>query len=204
MAKIVKQGRVTCWVDPDGVPVPEKYIDARTKERDKIVEQALKDIKALRAEMERVKTKVEKLILDYLEETAEEYGENWKGNAQLLNFGSDQMVLVKINKIFSFDERLQIAKSKIDKCINKWSDGASAKLIAVVNHAFNVDEKGRVDKRRILGLQKLEINDPDWKEAMDIINKSMVTEGTRRYIGYLERDPDTEEMQPILLNYSAI
>jgi len=204
MATIVKQGRVTCWVDPDGVAVPEKYINEGVKKRDKMVESALKEIKLLRKEMARVKAKVEAEVLEYLDEIAESYGEDWKGNAQLSSFDGKKVVMVKVNKIFCFDERLQVAKTKIDKCISKWSAGASAKLIAVVNHAFAVDEKGKVDRRRILSLQKLKIDDPDWKEAMDIINSSITTEGTRRYIGYLERDEETDELQQILLNYSAI
>ena len=66
-----------------------------------------------------------------------------------------------------------------------------------------MDSKGKLDKRRILGLQKLKIEDPEWEEAMQIINDSIQIERTKRYVAFFERDEDGE-YKPIVLNFSSL
>jgi len=203
MAKKIKKGKIVCWVDPDGIATPEKYIQANVKRRDELVTKVMDKVKSLHKTMIKEKEVIEGEIDKYLSELAGEYGEDWKGNAQLVDFAGENMVVVKINKIVSFDEKLQIAKQKIDKLIGTWSKGASSKIVALVNQAFQVDSKGKLDKRRILGLQKLKIEDPEWEEAMQIINDSIQIERTKRYVAFFERDEDGE-YKPIVLNFSSL
>ena len=203
MAKKVKKGKITCWIDPDGIATPEKYIQANVKRRDELVTKVMDKVKSLHKTMIKEKEAIEGEIDKYLNELAAEYGEDWKGNAQLVDFAGENMVVVKINKIVSFDEKLQIAKQKIDKLIGTWSKGASSKIVALVNQAFQVDSKGKLDKRRILGLQKLKIEDSEWEEAMQIISDSIQIERTKRYVAFFERDEDGE-YKPIVLNFSSI
>ncbi len=204
MAKVTKQGnKVTCWVDPDGVAVPVKYIDPVVQNRDKVVSNAVAKAKKLQAEIKKVKQELSDEIERYLNETAGEYGENWQGNAQLFDFGADNQVTVKVSKIIGFDERLQVAKTKVDECIKSWSKGASDKIIALVNNAFNVDEKGKLDVKKILGLRQLKIDDPQWQEAMDIISDSVKTVRTKTYLSFSERN-EAGEYKQIVLNFSSL
>jgi len=204
MAKVTKQGnKVTCWVDQDGVAVPVKYIDPVVQKRDKVVSNAVFKAKKLQAEIKKVKQELSEEIEKYLNETAAEYGENWQGNAQLYDFAADNQVTVKVSKIIGFDERLQVAKTKIDECIKSWSRGASDKIIALVNNAFNVDEKGKLDVKKILGLRQLKIDDPQWSEAMDIISDSVKTVRTKTYLSFAERDK-AGEFEQVVLNFSSL
>ena len=83
----------------------------------------------------------------------------------------------------------------------EWCDGANAKLAVIVKDAFKVDRKGRLDKNRILGLRKYEIEDEKWKRAMEAIGNSVSVTGRRRYIRFFRIDDSGREYQ-IQLNWT--
>jgi hypothetical protein len=103
----------------------------------------------------------------------------------------------------TFDERLQVAKALIDKCIKKWSDGADANLLALVNDAFQVDKTGNVSIRRVLGLRSLDIDDRDWKKAMDAISESVQVVGSKSYLRVYERN-EAGDYLPISLDVAGV
>lgn len=126
-----------------------------------------------------------------------------KGNLSLLSFDGRFKVLVAQQDYLTFDERLQVAKGLIDKCIKKWSDGADANLLALVNDAFQVDKAGNVSIRRVLSLRSLDIDDKDWKRAMDAISESVQITGSKSYIRVYERD-GKGEYKPISLDMAGV
>lgn len=125
-----------------------------------------------------------------------------KGNLTLFSFDGRFKVQVANQDNISFDERLQVAKTLIDKCIKKWSDGADANLLALVNDAFQVDKAGNVSIRRVLGLRQLDIEDRDWKKAMDAISESIQVVGSKRYVRVYERD-GAGDYKPISLDVAS-
>lgn len=126
-----------------------------------------------------------------------------KGNLSLLSFDGRYKVVVAQQDTITFDERLQVAKGLIDKCILKWSDGASAEILALVKDAFQVDKSGNVSLRRILGLRQLDINDPTWKRAMDAVSESMQVSGSKAYLRFYERN-ESGEYLPISLDAASV
>jgi len=174
MADIIKKGRHTYWRDAEGMLVPEKYIPLNEKKRDQMVEIVIKKVKLLQKTIKDAKKEIAKIVREYLNQIANEYDENWQGNTKLYNFTRDKEVEVKISKKIAFDEKLQIAKQKIDKCIMKWSQASDKRIVAIVNNAFKVDKTGNVDVKMILSLRKLKINDTDWKQAMDLISDAVI------------------------------
>ncbi|WLT30760.1 DUF3164 family protein [Geothrix sp. PMB-07] len=126
-----------------------------------------------------------------------------KGNLTLLSFDGRFKVIQANQDNIAFDERLQVAKAIIDKCIKRWSDGADAKLMALVNDAFQVDKAGNVSIRRVLGLRKLEIDDKDWKRAMDAISESVQVVSSKSYLRVYERD-EAGEYKPISLDMAGV
>lgn len=204
MAKIWKDGKKRVyWLDGQGQPVPLKYVDADDKRRDELVEDVVARAKKLRLLIEREKEILAGKIADYLETIAESKGEDWQGSAILWNFSMDKSAEVKIAKRITFDERLQIAKTKIDECIKQWSGGANDKIIALVNRAFQVDGKGKVDAREILGLRQLKFDDPLWIEAMDLIADSQKVQSTKTYFYFREAGEDGA-LEPITLDFAAL
>ncbi len=126
-----------------------------------------------------------------------------KGNLSLMSFDGRFKVVVAQQDSITFDERLQVAKALIDKCIKKWSDGADANLLALVNDAFQVDKTGNVSIRRVLGLRQLDIDDRDWKKAMDAISESVQVVGSKSYLRVYERS-ETGDYLPISLDVAGV
>lgn len=111
-----------------------------------------------------------------------------KGNLSLFSFDGRYKVQIANQDYITFDERLQVAKALIDKCIKKWSEGSDPKIMALVNDAFQVDKAGNVSTRRVFGLRALDIDDRNWKQAMDAISESVQVVGSKSYLRLYERD----------------
>jgi hypothetical protein len=90
--------------------------------------------------------------------------------------------------VLYFDERLQAAKSLIDECITRWTAGSRAEILTLINDAFYVEKGGSVNAARILGLRRLQIEDPKWKQAMDAITDSIQVSGKKEYLRFYRRD----------------
>ena len=117
MAQKDNQGN---WLDSKGRPVPEEYIRPEDKRRDKLVESILKRVSKLSAKLESEKTEIVDAIEKYLKELAKDnkVREGWKGNILLYNFSQNLCIERRIDETVSFDERLQMVKTTIDKWIN--------------------------------------------------------------------------------------
>jgi hypothetical protein len=125
-----------------------------------------------------------------------------KGNVKLTSFDGRFQVCSAYQDRIVFDERLQVAKSLIDRCIRKWSDGANGNLVTLVNSAFDVDQEGNVSPAKVLGLRRHDIDDPDWRKAMDAIGQALTVVASKNYVRFYERQENGEYRQ-ISLNIAA-
>ncbi|MBL4901075.1 DUF3164 family protein [Desulfocapsa sp. AH-315-G09] len=184
------------WIDATGNPVPPKYIDPVEKKRDQMVEKQLRQAFLLQERMAKFKKAVLADIGKYLDWLAHRHGEDALspgGNYMLTGFSGNKRIQIKVNKVIEFDERLQLAKKKIDACLERWSQGANDNFKVVVFDAFKVDRKGNVDTKRILGLRKLKIKDNEWVAAMDLITEAITITGNRSYLMFqIKADKDAE------------
>jgi hypothetical protein len=157
-------------------------------------------------ELAEFKTSIMAEIQDFVATSAERFKAKLggtKGNLTLMSFdGRFKVVLAQQDNI-SFDERLQVAHSLIQKCIKKWSEGADTNLLALMNDAFQVDKAGNVSIRRVLGLRSLDIADTHWKKAMDAIAESVQVTGSKSYIRVYERN-EAGDYLPISLDMSGV
>ncbi len=133
-------------------------------------------------------------VQDFLAESAKDSGARkfggTKGNVTLTSFDGRFKVMVAVNDTIQFNEKLQVAKQLIDKCIANWSKGANENLRAIVDDAFNVGKSGLVSTSRVLGLRRLDIKDTTWKKAMDAITESMQVASSKTYMRFYERQED--------------
>lgn len=133
-------------------------------------------------------------VQDFLAESAKDSGARKfggpKGNVTLTSFDGRFKVMVAVNDTIQFNEKLQVAKQLIDKCIANWSKGANENLRAIVDDAFNVGKSGLVSTSRVLGLRRLDIKDTTWKKAMDAITESMQVASSKTYMRFYERQED--------------
>jgi len=194
------------WIDQRGRAVPAAYVPKIDKERDKVVEKIFREAERLQKRMQDFKEQLFKDVEKYLELLEKEVGAkgtDWKGNLTLTNFSGNRQIEIAINEMIGFDERLNIAKSKIDNCLKRWSGEANRNIQAIINEAFNVDKKGRINTTMVLKLTKLKIRDAEWNEAMKLIKDSIQINGSRRYVN-IRRRTDNGMWQTLNLNFSSI
>jgi len=203
MAKIIKQGKHEYWLDGEGLLVPLKHVSKQDQRRDALVEELVAEANRLNMLIKSTKELMQTKMQQYLSEVAEEYGEKWQGNARIRNFSQTAEVEISQAKLLTFDERLNIAKAKIDECIGKWAKGSRTEIIALVNQAFRVNQKGQVDVRELLKLPTLQIEDPLWQEAMQIIKDSVTVQSTKQYLNFRLRLED-DRWASIALNFSQV
>ena len=104
-----------------------------------------------------------------------------------------------------FDEKLQIAKKKIDECIHEiLKDVNSIDGQQLINNAFEVDKKGEVNPRKILVLRSYNITHPKWIEAMEIIAESIEIVSTKEYIRFYTRDNIQESYKQVTLDIAGV
>jgi hypothetical protein len=192
------------WIDQRGRVVPPRYIEAGVKARDRLVRRIAGKAARLHGQISETKEEVLGLVDAYLEQVAEEHGEAWKGNAELVTFDGRWKVEVKVSEALEFDERLQVAKQKIDGCLRRWTGDARAEVQAIVNHAFQVDSKGRINMRSILTLRQFRFKDGEWSAAMELIADSLRVRATRRYVNVYYRHKGTGKFTLLPLNWSAV
>lgn len=178
--------------------VHEDRIKPVDKLRDEVVKTIVNNAKQLRQSMTEFKLTTMANINDFVELSSSEYGTKFggaKGNILLTSFDGQYQVRRAVGEHRVFDERIQTAKTLIDDCIKSWSGGADTRLMAMVEHAFRVNQQGRIDVNQVLSLRQLDIDDPNWKQAMDAIADAIQITGTSQYLRLYERQPNGKYTQ---------
>ncbi|AXV19528.1 sulfate transporter [Aeromonas veronii] len=171
--------------------VPESLIAPADKLRDEVVLAIIAAAREQRAQLAAFKIGAMQQIADFVDLSAEQYGVAWggtKGNVTLLSFDGRYKLIRAVGEHRKFDERIQAAKALIDQCIERWSDGASSEIRALVDHAFRVSKSGHIDVNQVLSLRQLNIDDPDWLLAMQAAVDAIQVTGTSQYLRLYERD----------------
>ena len=205
MAQKDNQGN---WLDSKGRPVPEEYIRPEDKKRDKLVESILKRVSKLSAKLESEKTEIVDAIEKYLKELAKDnkVREGWKGNILLYNFSQNLCIERRIDETVSFDERLQMVKTTIDKWINNKLKDTDPTLSKVIAQAFSVDKQGRINTAMLLKLKRIDIQDAEWKKAMQLLDDSIFVKSSKMALRFRSKDTKVPEggWVEVSLNFNDI
>lgn len=186
--------------------IPIDKVKEIDKLRDEVVIDIITTARALNEHMSRTKANIFANFNDFIAVSAQEYdtklgGE--KGNTTLLSYDGRYKVQMAVAENLVFDERLQVAKSLIDECLNEWSEDSNDNIKAIIHQAFQVDKEGKISTHRVLGLRSININDPKWLNAMDAISDATQVTSTKEYIRVYERD-DNGKYQKISLDFSSV
>ncbi|MFO0004499.1 MAG: DUF3164 family protein, partial [bacterium] len=127
-----------------------------------------------------------------------------KGNMSFTTYDGRAKVQIAMSDHIVFGPELQVAKSLIDECLNNWSADANANLRTVIYDAFSVNQHGKIDKQRVLGLRRMDIKDETWRRAMQAISDSCRSIGTTRYVRLYERDSQHGAWRQIPLDIASI
>jgi hypothetical protein len=177
--------------DSQGRQVPEDLVSEIDKLRDQTVRRIVDEALKMREVLAAFKKQIRDDIYTFVELSANQYGKAWggkKGNITLSTYDGQYRLVVAVDDNLVFDERLQVARDLIGDCIKKWSNGSRDEIRILVQDAFQVDKTGRISTARVLGLRRLNINDPDWQKAMAAITDSIQVSGSKQYLRFYERN----------------
>jgi len=126
-----------------------------------------------------------------------------KGNMTFTSFDGLLRVKIQIQDHMEFGPELKIAKDLIDECITDWATGSKAEIQALVNHAFNVDKPGQVNREALFSLRRIDIDDERWKQAVQAINDSIRITGSKSYVRIYRRANVEAKWENITIDLAA-
>lgn len=193
--------------DSRGRMVPITMVDEIDQQRDSLVRELVKGAKDLQTAMGQFKDRAMGDVQAFVDLSAERYEVHLggqKGNVSLVSFNGRYRVQVAISEHLAFDERLKAAKVLIDQCLTGWTADSRDEIKTIVLDAFQVDQEGRLNTARILGLRRLPIDDDRWLRAMAAIADSMQVVGSKSYFRAYERSGPDGRWTAIALDLAAL
>ena len=188
--------------------VPESAVRDIDKQRDQVVRELAAEAEQLSRQLREYKRKVADSVQAHVELSADRHGVKLggkKGNVSLTSFDGSLKVQRAFADRIDFDEGLLAAKELVDQCLAKWSDGANVNLRTLVDRAFDVDKKGKVNTQLLLSLMRYEFQDDDWNRAMDALRESITVVSSAVYFRlYRRRDEASDQYDPITLDFAAL
>lgn len=187
--------------------VPVEQVREHDKLRDAVAADLASDAVKLNAMLAAFKHKALGDIADLIAVAAERYdvkigGE--KGNVQITTYDGQYKVVRSCAEQIAFTEELEAAKELINRCIERWSEGANANINALVDRAFRTNAQGKIKTTAVLDLLRLDIDDNEWTRAMEALKDSIQTTGTSVYVRIYQRIGQTDKYAPVPLDLAAV
>lgn len=123
-----------------------------------------------------------------------------KGNVTFTSYDGTLRVVVQVQDQIAFGPELQVAKSLVDECITQWSAGTRPEIRALVEHAFQVDKEGRINRAALFQLRRLSIEDEQWARAMRAIADAIRVVGSKEYLRFYRRSSPRGAWEPITID----
>lgn len=192
--------------DSKGALIPEALVPGQDLLLDQSVRKILGYAEELSAQIARFKGHTFDDVNTTLDLIAEKYGAKpggRKGNVTLLSLDGTMKVQVQVADQLTFGPELQTAKSLVDECIGGWSEGSRDEIRALVNHAFDVDKEGRINRSAIFQLRRVKIEDERWQQAMLAIGDAIRVVGSKQYLRFYKRASATAAWEPVTVDLAA-
>lgn len=187
--------------------VPRANVREQDLMRDEVARSLAGEASALNKALAAFKKKALGDIADLVKIAGERYDVvlgGKKGNVCINTYDGKYKVQRSVADRIQFTEEIEAAKGLINQCIARWSEGANDNIRAIVNRAFSKDTKGQLKTAAVLDLMRLEIDDGEWKRAMEAIRDSIQTTGTAIYVRVYERIGDSDQYKAIPLDLAAV
>lgn len=192
--------------DPKGALVPAGLV----KEMDKLIDQTVRKMMGYADELSAQIARFKGHCFDDVGALQDLLAEKYlakvggaKGNVTLTSFDGTLRITVQVQDQLTFGPELQAAKALVDECIESWSEGAGDEIRALVNHAFQVDKEGRINRAALFQLRRVEIDDERWKSAMDAVTDSMRVIGSATYVRFHRRANAQARWEPVTIDLAA-
>lgn len=201
------------WINAQGRPIPDSMVTPADRLKHELANRLADEAEELQETIRTFKRRALDEMATAKELLFEQYDVKVggpKGGFSIISFDGKTKAEVSVADRIIFGVELQAAKALIDECIESWSDGANDNLRVLVEDAFQVNKAGRIDTKRVLGLRKLPMKDTDgkpdarWGRAMEAISDAMIVDQTAIYFRVYRRNPRTNGMDQIVLDFSGI
>lgn len=203
MADLSPSPETKMWTDPKGRLVPDRMV----KDSDKLVDAQVREIlghaMTLMAEIARFRGHCFDDIASLRGLLAEQYGVTRggsKGNTSFMSYDGTIKVEVRIDDQIVFGPELRIAKDLIDEYVEEVSEGVPDAVRALLEHAFEVGQAGRVNRGALYSLRRLNVDHPKWQSAMKAIADSMRVMGSKERFQISVRNDPTENFTALPIN----
>ncbi len=206
--------------DTNSTPVPAGYVrnaaghfvpEASVREQDKLRDMVARELATeaitLHAALKAYKAKALSGVADLVSIAGEKYGValgGKKGNVTIISYDGQYKVVRSYADRISFTEEMEVAKEAVLGCVNTWAEGANTHLRAIVNRVFTPSSNGNIKTADVLDLLRLEIDDEQWKAAMQAVKDSILVTGTAVYIRVYERIGESDQYKAIPLDLAAV
>ncbi|WP_314971744.1 DUF3164 family protein [Comamonas testosteroni] len=187
--------------------VPRANVREQDLMRDEVARNLATQASALNQALSEYKKKALGDMADLIKIAGERYEVTLggkKGNVSISSYDGKYKVQRSVADRIQFTEEIEAAKALINQCIARWSEGANDNIRAIVDRAFSKDTKGQIKTSAVLDLMRLEIDDAEWKRAMEAIRDSIQTTGTAIYVRVYERIGDSDQYKAIPLDLAAV
>ncbi len=171
--------------DAKGRLVPERLVRAEERLENQTVRRILAYGLDLANQIARFRAHTADDLTALVDVLGEQYGRKRrgrKGNCTFLSYDGRLKVTLQVQDRIGFGAELQVARQLVDECLAEWSDGARDELRLLVQHAFEPDREGHINREAVFRLRRVEIDDPRWRQAQRAISDSVRVTGSRAYL----------------------
>lgn len=187
--------------------VPEANVREQDKLRDQVVRELVTHAINANAQLVTLKKKALGDIDDLVKIAGERYGVTMggkKGNISISTYDGKYKVQRAVADVLQFTEEMEAAKVLIMACIKRWSQDANPHISALVSRAFAPGRNGQLKTSAVLDLLRIDIDDAEWKKAMDALKDSIHASGTAVYVRIYERIGDSDQYKAIPLDLADV
>lgn len=192
-------------IDSMGAAVPVRHVTQYDRTRDASVRRIYARFLKAREQLEKVMAE----SLADLEKVAKARGDAGielaeKGNLQVSSF--DGLITVGLNVRYDIhlDERVIRARELMFACARRIAaklNSEESKLLEVlIDEAFQPTRSGALPVARVLSLMRREVNDPEWKQAKQLLSECMETRRGKSYLRVEARSDRQHDPVPIRLD----
>jgi hypothetical protein len=193
--------------DSQGRLVPISQIREQDLLRHSTVTELVELARGINQQLSQFKRRALNDISDLIQVAADKYEVELggkKGNVTLTSYDGRYRVQRVYAERIDFTEELEAAKELFGRCLDRWTEQADVNIRALVDRAFRTNRNGQIKTAELLGLIRLEINDPEWLRAIDALKDSIRISGSTVYVRVYERIGDSDKYRLIPLDLASV
>ena len=197
------------WQDETGMSIPVSRVNKAERLTERKTAQLVKKALDLNSRLKAFKQDIKKIAKEvynaHLKENGGKEKTDYKGNFTFYNFDRSVKVEVNVTEPIEFDDiTVQLAQEKLQEFLSNNITAQNEFIKELVLDAFKT-RRGKLDTKRVLNLTRYvdKVNDPLFKDAVSLINKSIRKRPSRMYFRVFIKD-DSGKYQNIDLNLSSV